>query len=97
MNASEKKRILFCCEATYLNTGYATYAREILKRLHSTNKYEIAEFASYGQESDPRMKGVSWKFYANQPNEDDEVGFSTRFCMRHKRFLDDRQSRKVSV
>jgi len=31
-----KKRILFCGEATYLNTGYATYLREIISRLYST-------------------------------------------------------------
>ena len=43
-----KKRILFCSEATFLNTGYATYTREILKYLHGTGKYEIAEMASYG-------------------------------------------------
>lgn len=43
-----KKRILFCSEATYLNTGYATYTREILNYLDSTGKYEIAELASYG-------------------------------------------------
>ena len=43
-----KKRILFCSEATFLNTGYATYTREILNYLHSTGKYEIAEMDSYG-------------------------------------------------
>ena len=30
-----KKRILFCGEATYLNTGYATYLREVMKVLHT--------------------------------------------------------------
>ena len=49
-----KKRVLFCSEATYLNTGYATYAREVLSRLHASGKYEIAEFASYGKDGDPR-------------------------------------------
>ena len=47
-----KKRILFCGEATYLNTGYATYGREVMKRLYQSGKYELAEFASYGEHKD---------------------------------------------
>jgi len=58
-----KKRILFCSEATFLNTGYATYTREILNYLSSTNKYEIAELAAYGQPDDPRISTIPWKFY----------------------------------
>ena len=59
-----KKRILFCSEATFLNTGYATYTREILNYLYGTNKYEIAEFASYGHAGgDDRAKDIPWKFY----------------------------------
>ncbi len=63
-----KKRILFCSEATFLNTGYATYTREILQYLHSTNKYEIAEMGSYGQRNDPRAAGIPWKYYGVAPN-----------------------------
>lgn len=74
MQLTRKKRILFCSEATYLNTGYATYAREILNRLYESEKYEIAEFASYGKEDDPRTKEVPWKFYPNQPSDNDESG-----------------------
>ena len=67
-----KKRILFCSEATFLNTGYATYTREILNYLHSTGKYELAEMASYGQRNDPRAVNIPWKFYGVQPNQDCE-------------------------
>ena len=67
-----KKRILFCGEATYLNTGYATYLREVMKVLHSTGKYEIAEFASYGKDGDPRGTDIPWKFYGNLPTEDSQ-------------------------
>jgi glycosyltransferase involved in cell wall biosynthesis len=63
-----KKRILFCSEATFLNTGYATYTREILNYLHSTGKYEIAEMASYGQKNDPRAANIPWKYYGVAPN-----------------------------
>ena len=64
-----KKRILFCGEATYLNTGYATYGREVLKRLHETDKYELAEFASYGTLEDASAHGIPWVFYPNMPDQ----------------------------
>lgn len=66
---SRKKRILFCSEATFLNTGYATYTREILNYLHSTGKYELAEMASYGERNDPRAANIPWKFYGVIPNQ----------------------------
>ena len=67
-----KKRILFCSEATFLNTGYATYTREILNYLHSTGKYEIAEMSAYGQRDDPRAKDIPWGYYGVAPNSDCE-------------------------
>jgi len=67
-----KKRILFCSEATFLNTGYATYTREILNYLHSTGKYELAEMSSYGQRNDPRAKDIPWAYYGIAPNTDCE-------------------------
>ena len=63
-----KKKILFCSEATFLNTGYATYTREILNYLHSTNMYELAEMACYGERDDYRAAGIPWKFYGVIPN-----------------------------
>jgi len=69
---TRKKRILFCSEATFLNTGYATYTREILNYLHNTGKFEIAELASYGQKNDPRAAGIPWKYYGVAPNVDCE-------------------------
>lgn len=58
-----KKRVLFCSEATFLNTGYATYTREILNYLHSTNKYILAELSAYGTPEDPRARSIPWKYY----------------------------------
>lgn len=66
-----KKRILFCTEATFLNTGYATYSREILNYLHNTNKYEVAEYAAYAHENDPRFT-APWKQYGVIPDPRDE-------------------------
>ena len=63
-----KKRVLFCGEATFLNTGYATYIRETLNYLHSTGKYELAEMSSYGERNDPRADGIPWKYYGVMPN-----------------------------
>jgi glycosyltransferase involved in cell wall biosynthesis len=63
-----KPRILFCSEATFLNTGYATYTREILNYLHSTGKYELAEMACYGERIDSRASSIPWKFYGVVPD-----------------------------
>lgn len=67
-----KKRILFCGEATFLNTGYATYNREILTYLHSTGKYELAELSAYGELNDARGDSIPWKFYGAMPNMNSE-------------------------
>jgi len=64
----KKPKILFCSEATFLNTGYAIYAREVLKYLHSTGKYELAELACYGEKNDPRGLSLPWKYYGVSPN-----------------------------
>lgn len=63
-----KRRILFCGEASFLSTGFATFNREIIKRLYDTGKYEIAEMGSYGAKSDPRIKSLPWRFYPVLPS-----------------------------
>ena len=60
-----------CSEASFLSSGFSIYAKEILSRLHNTNKYEIAEFASYGSVNDPRDTSIKWKYYANAVSEND--------------------------
>ena len=67
-----KKRILFCSEATFLNTGYATYTREILNHINGTGKYELAELASYGERNDPRSANIPWRYYGVSPNTEAE-------------------------
>lgn len=54
-----------CSEASFLSSGFSIYAKELLSRLHATQKYEIAEFASYGNVNDPRDVQIKWKYYAN--------------------------------
>ena len=64
-----KRRILYSTEASYLHTGFGTYLREVMRRLHSTGKYELAELGSYGNspECDPDARGIPWKYYHNMP------------------------------
>jgi glycosyltransferase involved in cell wall biosynthesis len=66
-----KLKILMCSEASFLNSGFGTYAREILKRLDATGKYEIAEFASYGKVNDPKDTNITWRYYANAVDDKD--------------------------
>lgn len=68
----DKKRLLFTGEASFLSTGFATFNREILKRLHATGKYEIAEMGSYASDNDPRVKGLPWRFYGVLPSNEQE-------------------------
>jgi glycosyltransferase involved in cell wall biosynthesis len=71
MQTNRKKRVLWITEASYTCSGFGTYAYEVLKRLQATNKYELAEFASYGFVNDPRDSNVKWPFYANAVRDDD--------------------------
>lgn len=61
------KKILAVGEASFLSTGYAVYQNEVLKRLHATGKFEIAELGCYGSNQDPRAMMVPWRFYGNIP------------------------------
>lgn len=69
-----------CSEASFLSSGFAVYANEILSRLHATGKYEIAEFASYGSVNDPRDISIKWRYYANvvNPNDPRHAEYSSR-------------------
>lgn len=66
-----KTRVLWCNEASYLSTGYATYGHEVMSRLHATGKYELAELATYGDVTDPRerrWRAVPWGFIPVMPD-----------------------------
>ena len=64
-----KKRVLLVSEAHHLHSGFGTYSQELMTRLHKTNKYELAEFASYGK---PNTVNPPWLYYPNMPNDDDK-------------------------
>lgn len=62
-----KKKILWVGEASFLNTGFAVYSKELLSRLHATGKYTIAELGIYGGVNDPRRFDIPWTYYGNMP------------------------------
>lgn len=70
MKSHSKKRILLCSEANHLATGYSVYTKEMLGRLHSL--YDVAEFATYGSDVDPKLHDVPWKVYPNEPDKSTE-------------------------
>ena len=68
----DKPKVLFVSEASYVSTGYATYSREVISRLQKTQKYNIAEFSTYGTEDHPERSSIPWKNYPNMPKKGDE-------------------------
>jgi hypothetical protein len=71
MTTKSKLKVLMCSEASFVKSGFGTYAKEILSRLHKTDKYIIAEFASYGFVNDPRDQEIDWIYYANAVKDND--------------------------
>jgi glycosyltransferase involved in cell wall biosynthesis len=69
--SNNKLKVLMCSEASFVNSGFGNYTRELLNRLYDTNKYDIAEFASYGMVNDPRDRSIRWKYYANAVKDND--------------------------
>jgi len=72
-----KLRILWCGEASFLHTGYAIYAKEILSRLYDTGKYKIAELGCYASHDNPQIHDAPWRFYPTLPvNKDEEQAYA---------------------
>lgn len=76
MDQTRKRRVLFVGEASFLATGFSTYWNEVIKRLHVTGEFEIAELASYAYADDPRCKQVPWKFYPVAPARSDAAAMA---------------------
>lgn len=70
--SNRKIKVLWESEASFLATGFSSYSLEILKRLYSTEKFEIAEFGSYARPDDGRQLSVPWKFYGVLPTNSQE-------------------------
>lgn len=67
-----KKRILVVGESSFVSTGFATYQLELLKHLHSTGKYDLAELGCQAQPDDPRQFSTPWKYFNNAPKNNEE-------------------------
>lgn len=67
---STKKKILFCTESGHIKSGYGNYTREVLSRLYSTGKYEIAELSCYRTSDFPKTE--PWKIYPNAVDREDK-------------------------
>jgi glycosyltransferase involved in cell wall biosynthesis len=67
---NRKKRILFVTESHKLASGFGTYSKEVLSRLHETNKYEILELACYSKSSD--FKDSKWKVVGVAPEHNEK-------------------------
>lgn len=65
-----KKKVLFVSEASWKNTGYATYTREVMARLNQIEQLEVAELACYGCETDAEIQSTPWKVFPNKPRPD---------------------------
>lgn len=70
------KKVLVITEASYLETGYAKYGRELLRRLSKEN-CEVAELACYHQignlEHESKEKMVPWKMFPTVPAKNTEA------------------------
>lgn len=67
----KKKRIFIANDASILDTGYGIYGKEIISRIHNSDKYEVAELGCYCDISNPKIKNIPWKFYPNAVSTND--------------------------
>ena len=63
-----KKKILFHSNHCKVFTGFGKNAKNILKYLYDTNKYEIVELSNGLNYSDPKLKYLPWKCYGGLPD-----------------------------
>ena len=62
---TRKKRILFVTESHKLASGFGRYAKEVIPRLYSTGKYEVAQLACYS--SPDVFENTNWLTYGVAP------------------------------
>lgn len=62
---SNKPKILVCSESSKIASGFGVYNKKLLEALYQSNKYDVAEFASYGLIGDKESHNIPWKYYPN--------------------------------
>lgn len=68
-----KKRILFHSNHSKALTGFGKNAKNTLKYLHNTGKYEIIEACNGLQKSNPNLKVLPWKCVGTLPDEQSKI------------------------
>ena len=63
----KRKKILFCTEGHHLPTGYSVYTKEVLSRLCTDPRFEVAELACYTDAETAQKNEKGWRIFANQP------------------------------
>tara|TARA_R110000824_G_scaffold143199_2_gene310747 strand:+ start:9072 stop:10649 length:1578 start_codon:yes stop_codon:yes gene_type:complete len=69
-----RKRVMVISEFSELSTGYSIYAKNLLRQLYQSNKYDVAELACYGEVGDPKLNSPPWKVFPTVPHPDDAQG-----------------------
>lgn len=69
-----RKRVMIISEFSELSTGYSIYAKNLIRQLYNSNKYEIAELACYAEVGDPRLSSPPWKVFPTVPHPEDTQG-----------------------
>jgi glycosyltransferase involved in cell wall biosynthesis len=68
-----KKRVFVVNDASFIASGYGVYGKELLTRLHNSDKYEVAELGCYADCAKPDIKNIPWKFYPNAVATNDKL------------------------
>ena len=63
----KRKKILFCSEGHHLPTGYSVYTKEVLSRLCTDPRFEVAELACYTDAATAAKHQKGWRIFPNQP------------------------------
>ena len=69
----KKKKILFHSNHSQAYTGFGKNAKNILKYLTQTGKYEVIELANGLKFSHPQLKKLPWKALGTLPDSDQEI------------------------
>lgn len=67
-----KKRLFIANDSSFIASGYGVYGKELISRLHKSDKYEIAELGCYADCDRPEIKQIPWKFYPNAVHVNDK-------------------------
>jgi glycosyltransferase involved in cell wall biosynthesis len=71
---SRKKKVVFHSSFSRAKTGFGRNAREVLKYLYATGKYDVVEYGAGVRFSDENTKSTPWKSYGTLPQSDQELG-----------------------